>query len=319
MKRREFIGLFGGTAATWPLVARGQQGDRVRRIGFLAGTRPGQLEEMSAFREELTKLGWTDGHNLRIDEFHPIGSSDRAIYAAKLVELGPEAIVAAGGADTLALGDKTSTIPIITIGAGDVFGRLVKDIAHPERNVTGVSSLFSSFGGKWLELLKEAVPRLENVAYVRAPAEYTNFCPSIAEASHPLAVQATDITYGNGVDLVHRIDEFAATPNAGLIVPPASFSANEEAIVALAAQHRLPTVVGNLPKAGALICYGPDYVDLFRGGARFVDRILRGAKVSELPVEFPTKFELVINLKTARGLGLDLPAALLTRADEVIE
>jgi putative ABC transport system substrate-binding protein len=316
MRRREFI-TFLGNAAAWPLAARAQQAQRLRRVAMLAGTGGTNAYSPRAFREEFARLGWMEGRNLRFDEIVAT-AKDRGV--TEVMDLDPEVIIAIGGTSTLAVHEKTQTIPIVSMGAGDVFGRIVKNIAHPEGNITGVSSLFSSFGGKWLELLKEAVPRLEKVAYIKAPPSVaTDFFPSIAEAAKVLAVQAIEISYRNSVDIVHGIDGFAAAPNAGLIVPPASFLPNLETIVALAAQHRLPTIVGTLPREGALICYGPNTGDLIRRGAFIVDRILRGAKPGELPVEFPTKFELTINLKTARALGLEIPPSILLRADEVIE
>jgi putative ABC transport system substrate-binding protein len=316
LQRREFITLLGGAAA-WPLGARAQQPDRMRRVAMLVIT--GTSYGRAAFREEFARLGWIEGRNLRFDEIVAT-IADRGIYLTELMNLDPEVIIALGGGNTLAVREKTQTIPIVSMGAGDVFGRIVKNIARPEGNITGVSSLFSSFGGKWLELLKEAVPQLEKVAYIKAPPSVaTDFFPSIVEAAKVLAVQATEISYRNSVDIVHGIDAFAAAPNAGLIVTPASFGPNLETILTLAAQHRLPMIVGSLPREGALICYGPNTGDLIRRGAFIVDRILRGAKPSELPVEFPTKFELTINLKTARALGLEIPTSILLRADDVIE
>jgi putative tryptophan/tyrosine transport system substrate-binding protein len=316
MKRREFIAGLGGAAA-WPTAARAQQSDRVRRVAAL--TDAGTFIFKPAFREELARLGWIEAHNLQFDEIRTVGFGNRGVYVAELMNLRPEVIIAVGGGNTLAVREKTQTIPIVSIGAGDVFGRIVKNIARPEGNITGVSSLFSSFGGKWLELLKEAVPRLERVAYIKAPPPFTDFFPSIAEAARVLTVQAIEISYRNSVDIVRGVDAFAVTLNGGLIVPPASLVLNQETILTLGAEHRLPTVVGSPLKEGALICYGPNIGDLLRRGAVLVDRILHGAEVSELPVEFPTKFELIINLKNARTLGLEVPTPILLRADEVIE
>jgi putative tryptophan/tyrosine transport system substrate-binding protein len=313
MKRRAFIAGLSG-AATWAIAARAQQLNRVRRVGLLRGAANVEaLAEIGAFRESLAKLGWVEGRNLQVDVRFAAGDLDYSFYATELVKLGSDAIVAFGGGATRAVQEKTQTIPIVSIGAGEVSG--VSNVAHPEGNITGVANLFYSFGGKWLELLKEAVPRLEKVAYMPP----TGFFPSIADAAHVLGVQAIEIPYSNTVDFVHRVDAFATNPNAGLIVPPASFAQYYEMILILAAQHRLPTVVGNLPRKGALICYGPNFVDLFRRGASIVDHILRGAKVSELPVEYPTKLELTVNLKTAKALGLTVPETLLVRADEVIQ
>ena len=314
IRRREFIAGIG--AAAWPLAARAQQGDRVRRVAML--TSAGTDMFKPAFQEELAQLGWIEARNLHFDEIR-VGFANRGVYATELMNLRPEVIIAVGGGNTLAVREKTQTIPIVSIGAGDVFGRIVKNIARPEGNITGVSSLFSSFGGKWLELLKEAVPRLERVAYIKAPPPFTDFFPSIAEAAQVLAVQAIEISYRNSVDIVRGVDAFAAAPNGGLIVPPASLVSNQETILTLAAEHRLPTVVGSPLREGALIGYGPNIGDLVRRGAVLVDRILHGTEVSELPVEFPTKFELTVNLKTARMLGLEVPTPILLRANEVID
>jgi putative ABC transport system substrate-binding protein len=317
IRRRDFIaGL--GSAAAWPVTALAQQSDHVRRVAML--TTAGLYVSKPAFREEFARLSWVEGRNLQFDEVRPIGGIDPGVYVAELINLRPEVIIAVGGENTLAVREKTQTIPIVSIGAGDVFGRIVKNVARPEGNITGVSSLFSSFGGKWLELLKEAVPRLERVAYIKTPPSIaTDFFPSIAEAARVLTVHATEILYRNSVDIVRGVDAFVAAPNGGLIVPAASLVRHQETILTLAAQHRLPTVVGAPLREGALICYGPNVGDLVRRAAVLVDRILHGTELRELPVEFPTKFELTINLKTARTLGLELPTSILLRADEVIE
>jgi putative ABC transport system substrate-binding protein len=327
MKRREFIAGLGGAAASsivWPPAARAQTG-RIRRVGLLNtfGIDPGSQAGFDVFSAEMAKLGWVEGRNLRLDLHLGAGDADRIrASAAELVNQGPDAIVVIGGAAALALQEKTQTIPIVMIGTGDVFGNIVKNVARPEGNFTGVTNIFTSIGGKWLELLKEAVPRLERVAFVYhtyLQLGSGSFLPSIADAAHALSVQAIEMPFGNAVDLVRGIDAFAADPNGGLIIPPASFTPYRETILTLAAQHRLPTVVGNLPREGAVISYGSVTADLFRRGAFYVDRILRGAKPGDLPVEFPTRFELVVNLKTAKAIGLTIPESFLVRADEVIE
>jgi putative ABC transport system substrate-binding protein len=325
MRRREVIAGLGGIAAAWPFAARAQQ--RVRRVGMLMGL--AGVEELAAiatFRESLAKLGWFEGRNLRLDvRFGAANPDITRAYAAELVGLGPDAILVLGGGALLAVREETQTIPIVAIGAGDAFATIGNHIANPEGNVTGVSNLFDTFGGKWLELLKEAVPQVEKVAFIDVVSGSgrgslgTLFFPSISDAAHALGVEATKISYSNAVDFVHSIDSFAKAPNVGLIIPPAAFAPYRGTILILAAQHRLPTVVGNLPRIGALICYGPNDAELFRRGATIVQHIFRGDKVSEVPFEYPTRFELTVNVKTAKVLGLAVPPALLLRADEIIE
>jgi putative ABC transport system substrate-binding protein len=329
LRRRTFITLLA-SAATWPLAARAQQGERVRRIGVLTGgaeNDPANQAAIAALRDGLAKLAWAEGRNLRIELRFGGGDADRfRAYAAELVSLAPEVIVTSGGAAARAMEQQTQTVPVIFTGAGSsIDAGLVKNLAHPEGNVTGIANLFSSIGGKWLELLKEAAPRVERVAVIYNPQLLLNdngYISSIEEAARVLAVKAIKVPYSDAVDLVRAIDAFAAQPNGGLIVlPPAPTPANSGTTLRLAAQHRLPTIYPNRSQAaeGGLMAYGSNPVDRLRRAASFVDRILRGAKVSELPVEFPTKFELAINLKTAKAIGLTIPEAFLLRADELIE
>ena len=321
MRRRELIaGLC--SAAAWPAMAQAQT-ERMRRVAALSD--PATEALFAIFSGEMAKLGWVEGRNLRLDLRFGASDAERRAYAAELVNLGPDVIVATGAPATLTLQEKTQTIPIVMIGGGDVFATgVVKNIAHPEGNVTGVTNLFGSIGGKWLELLKEAVPRLERVAYIHCVLANSreSYLPSIAEAARVLNVQAIDIPFrlGDAVELMRGIDAFAADPAGGLILHP-GVGPYQETILMLAAQHRLPTVVGGIRgKEGALIAYyGSTAADLVRRVAFLVDRILRGAKVGELPVEYPTRFDLVINLKTAKAIGLTIPESLLLRADEIIE
>jgi putative tryptophan/tyrosine transport system substrate-binding protein len=234
-------------------------------------------------------------------------------------------IVTSGGAATRAMQRQTQTIPIVFTGAGSSVDGLVKNLARPEGNVTGIANLFPSIGGKWLELLKEAAPQVEKVAVIYNPqllSDYSGYISSIEQAARVLMMKAIKVPYRDAVDLVRAIDAFAAEPNGGLIVlPPTPTPANFGTILRLAAGHRLPTIhsVRSEAAEGGLIAYGSNQVDRLLRAASFVDRILGGAKVSELPVEFPSKFELVINLKTAKGIGLTIPESFLLRADEVIE
>jgi putative ABC transport system substrate-binding protein len=244
------------------------------------------------------------------------------------VSLAPDAIVTDSGVTTRSVQEFTHTIPIVITGVGDpVATGLVKNLAHPEGNITGVTNLYSSIGGKWLELLKEAAPRIERVGLVQDPelavlATGNSYLPSIEEAARVLAVKAVEVPYHDAFDLVRAIDTFSSEPNSGLIVvPPQPSAANRQALLRLASQYRLPTIWQSrlFAAEGGLMAYGSAAADRLRRAASFVDRILRGAKVSDLPIEFPTRFQLVINLKTARAIGLTIPPTMLARADEVIE
>jgi putative ABC transport system substrate-binding protein len=330
VKRREFItGLSG--AAVWPAVARAQQTDRMRRVGVLVGgsdSDPGFQANMAAFRDGLAKLGWVEERNLRIDLRFGGGDAERfRAYAAELVSLPSDVIVTGGAAMTRAVQQQTQTIPIIITAVGDpVVNGIVKSLARPEGNTTGVTNLYASIGGKWLELLKEAAPQVERVALLYngefTPHDGYGYFPSIEEAAGALGVQTIKLPYRDAVDIVRATDAFAAEPNGGLIVvPPSPTASNRETILRLAVQHRLPSIFQDRFYAaeGGLMAYGSDRTYGFRRASYFVDRILRGTKVSDLPVEFPTKFLLVINLKAAKAIGLAVPEAFLLRADEVIE
>jgi putative ABC transport system substrate-binding protein len=322
IQRREFITLLGGAAA-WPLAGQTRaQTARIRRVGVLSfmDEGPAVRAEFAIFSNELARLGWTDGRNLRLDYRFAAGKADRIdAGAAELVKLEPDVIVANGSASARALQQRTRTIPIIAISVGGAAAGLIKNDAHPEGNFTGITNRFDSITNKWLELLKEAVPQLERVASVLNPqlGGNTNFA-EIREAGPLLHVATTEISFRNVVELVHQIDDFAAGGNGGLIISPAA-SAYLETILISAAQHRLPTVVGLFAREGALIGYEPLDAELFQRGAFFVDRILRGAKPGDLPFEYPTRFELVVNLKTAKAIAITIPESFLVRADEVIE
>jgi putative ABC transport system substrate-binding protein len=328
MKRRDFITLLGGSAVVWPIAARAQQGQRARRIGMLAsGTENDQASQayIGAFRDGLAKLGWDEAHNLRIDLRFSRDVERIRANAAELVSLAPDVIVTTTDAATRAVQQQTQTIPIVITGVGDpVASGLVKSFARPEGNTTGVTSRLSSIGGKWLELLKEAAPRVARIALIynaQATPEVLYF-PSIEEAARLFAVTVIKTPYRDTLDLVRGIDAFASEPNGGLIVlPPRPGDADRGTILRLAAQHRLPTIYQDraLAAEGGLMAYGSDAADIYRRASYIVDRILRGTKVAELPVEFATKFELVINLKAAKAIGLTIPEAFLLRADELFE
>ena len=329
--RRSFIMLLGGAAAAWPLAARAQQGERMRRIGVLdLGTEsvPGTRAQWDAFRETLVKLGWTEGRNLRIDWRFAEGNPERlASSAAELVRLSPDLLVTASGAATQAVKKLTQTIPIIFATGGDAtVNGLVKNIARPEGNVTGFSVRESSVAGKWLGLLKEAAPHVARAAVIFNPdtgVVVPSYIASIEATAPALSIEIVRTPVRNAIDIVRAIDKFAATPNGGLLtLPPPPSAGDLDVILRLEAQYQLPAVyAGDRPMAaaGGLITYGTDAVDRYRRAAGYVDLVLRGTKIADLPVQFPTKYDLVINIKTAKAIGLTIPESLLLRADELIE
>jgi putative ABC transport system substrate-binding protein len=324
MKRREFISLLGGAAAAWPLAARSQQGERVRRVGLLSVGAEDIAGQTSAFRDALAKLGWVEGRNVHVElRFSGDSDADTRRYAAELLELAPDVIVTRGGFATFVMQQLTRTIPIVTAGAGDpIAAGLIKDMAHPEGNITGVTNRVTSIYGKLLELLKEAAPGVQRVAVVQPDRTVSAFA-QIDDAARALALKVIYIPYRNAVDIVRGIDAFAAEPDGALMAraPALLTSSNRQVMLQLAAQYRLPTVsqFREFAAEGWLISYGNDLVEQGRRAAFYVDRLLRGAKVSDLPLEFPTRFDLVLNLKTAKALGLIIPPTLLAIADEVIE
>jgi ABC-type uncharacterized transport system substrate-binding protein len=327
VRRREFIGLLGSAVFAAPLAAHAQ-GERVRRIGRLVGRTESDSEARSAvFKETLEKLGWIEGRNLRIDVRYAADDINRVrSFAAELVSLAPDVIVTDAAVATRAVQEHTQAIPIVLVGGGDpVAIGLVQNIARPEGNTTGFSGPEPSIASKWLELLKEAAPRVTRVAIVFNPdlAPTAPIYITVIEAAAPaFGLQTIATAVRNPIDIVRAIDAFAAEPNGGLLVlPPPNSTAIRETIIPLASQHRLPAIYPGLADAakGGLLAYAPDPLDTSRRAAAYVDRILRGAKVSELPVQFPTKFQLVVNLKTAKAIGLTIPETFLLRADELIE
>jgi ABC-type uncharacterized transport system substrate-binding protein len=330
MRRRAFITLLGGAAAAWPRTAHAQQADRMRRLGVLIGGSrddPGWERYTTAFREALAKLGWIEGGNLRIDLGFAAGDPDRArAAAAELLRSAPEVIFTSSGFATRAAQQLTRTIPIVFAGPSLAVG---ENEARPTGNVTGFPILYPSIAGKWVELLKEVDARISRIALIDSPntlptATGSSYIRSIEQAAPALAVKAIEAPFHSSTELERAIDAFAAQPNGGVIVLPSaatSIRENRDLIRRLAAQYRLPAIHwdNSYPAEGGLMSYGSDFEELHRRAASYVDRILRGAKVSELPVERPTKFELIINLKAARAIGLEVPPALLALADEVIE
>jgi putative ABC transport system substrate-binding protein len=329
MRRRDFITLLGGAAAAWPVMARAQQGARVRRIGILSGSTnpeddPATRANFAALREGLANLGWIEGRNLRIDLRFTGSHPDRMrVSALELVSLAPEVIITTSAPATRAAQEQTQTIPIVfTAGNDPVTNGLLQNTARPEGNTTGFTSTVDSLIGKWLELLKEAAPHITRVALVFNPQTVNDPYFRPIEAAVPLlGVQTLKTAVRDPLEMVRAIDAFAAEPNGGLLVVPVLPEDSYQMLLRVAAQHRLPAITPNrrYVAAGGLMAYGTDFPDNYRRAATYVDRLLRGAKVSELPVQFPTKFELVVNLKAAKAIGLTIPEALLLRADEVVE
>jgi ABC-type uncharacterized transport system substrate-binding protein len=329
MRRREFITLVGGAAAAWPLAARAQQGERMRRIGVLttlAADDPVSRSRATAFAQGLQELGWTDGRNVRIDYRWAAGDAERfRKYAAELVALAPDVILAAASPSLMALQQASRTVPIVFVQVIDpVGGGFVESLARPGGNATGFTLYEYGISGKWLELLKEIAPRVSRVAIIRDPTltSGTGQFAAIQSVAPSLGVEVSPVNVRDAGEIERTLTAFARSPNVGLIVtasPPAVV--HRDLIVRLATQHRLPAVYWQrfYVADGGLIAYGPDPVDQYRQAAGYVDRILKGEKPADLPVQAPTKYELVINLKTAKALGIDVPTTLLARADEVIE
>jgi putative ABC transport system substrate-binding protein len=328
MRRREFIALLGGMATAWPLAARAQS-ERVRRIGALMGQAeddPDRGVRVAAFAQGLQQLGWTIGSNVRIDYRWATSDVERSRYAAELVALKPDVLFATSGATVGALQQTTRTVPIVFVTVIDpVGGGWVASLAHPGGNATGFASHDFSLSGKWLELLKEIAPRVTRVAVIRdpsVPAGSGGFA-AIQIVAPSVGIELTPVSVRDAGEIERGITAFARSPNGGLIMvgPPSSVALHRDLIIRLAAQHRLAAVYSSrfYVANGGLIAYAPDPVDQFRRAAAYIDRILKGEKPADLPVQNPTKYELVINLKTAKAFGLELPATVLARADEVIE
>jgi len=329
MRRRELISLIGGSAAVWPLMARAQQPDTVRRIGALTNLSKDDPEGRTrdeAFVKRLRQLGWIEDRNLRIEERRTGGSAELAHkYAAELVALAPDVIVTTGSAGLIPLLQMTRTIPIVfTIVPDPVGAGFVDSLARPGGNATGFSQFEYGLSSKWLEMLKEVAPGVTRVAVVREPGLTAAIAQFAAlEAVAPsLHVELVPLNLRDGGEIEREIDTFARSPADGLIVTSGPLAAvHRDLIIQAAARHRLPAVYVTryMATGGGLMSYGPDFVDQYRLAAGYVDRILKGEKPADLPVQAPTKYETVINLKTAKALGLTVPQALLARADEVIE
>ena len=327
MKRRTFIAVLGGAAA-WPLAAGAQQPDRVRRIGVLMGSAPDDDGQgrLTAFLQGLEQSGWIDGRNVRIDHRWSAGDPELLRrHAAELVALSPDVIMTSGTAPLTWLLQATRIVPIVFAGVTDpVGGGNVDSLARPGGNATGFIVFEYGIGGKWLELLKQIAPMVKRAAVIRDPAINAGVGQfAVIQAVAPsVGLEVSAISVREASEIERAVTAFAREPNGGLIVTASALSVvHRNLIIALASRHKLPTIYYRrlYATAGGLISYGPDIVDQFRHAAGYVDRILKGEKPADLPVQAPTKYELVINLKTAKTLGLDVPASLLARADEVIE
>jgi putative ABC transport system substrate-binding protein len=329
MRRRDFISLFGGTVATWPVVARAQQAGAMRRIGVLAALAeddPQMRAQLAGFRQSLDRLGWSEGRNVRIDIRFAAGKAEQYQPLAKeVVALQPDVILAHLTPVAATLQRESRTIPIVFVGVSDPVGSgFAASLARSGGNLTGLLLYEESITGKWLAMLKEIAPGVSRAAFVGSPRTPTyGYFLRAAEAAAPsLAIELAPTPVETAADIERAIESFAGAPNGSLLVPPNSTTfSHRDLIVGLAARHRLPAVYAFriFVASGGLMSYGTDQVDTFRQAAMYVDRILRGAKAADLPVQAPTKYETVVNLKAAKALGVEVPPSLLVRADEVIE
>jgi len=328
MRRREFITLIGGTA-TWPLVARAQQAEQVRRIGALTTANRDDAEvklRMDAFFRELDRLGWSEGRNVRVDLRESAGDiATTRRFAAELVALKPDVILGMGSLPVASLLEATRTVPIVfTLVADPVGAGVVKTLARPAGNATGFSMFEYTLSAKWPELLKQIAPHVTRVAVPRDPTATAGIGQfAVVQALAPsVGLEVTAIDARDAREIETSIAEFARTGDGGLIVTAGPGTLiHRDLIIALAARYRLPAVYFEryFTAGGGLISYGPHIIDHFRQAARYFDRILKGENPADLPVQAPTRYELTVNLKTAKALGLTIPATLLARADEVIE
>jgi putative ABC transport system substrate-binding protein len=330
MRRRDFISLLGGAAVAWPHAAIAQQPDRVRRIGLLmvfAATDPEGQRRAAIFAQALQKLGWTDGSNVRIDYRWAGGDADQTrTFAKELVSLAPDVLLAGATPPATALQSVTRTIPIVFVGVSDPVGQgIVESLAHPGGNLTGFTDFEFSLGAKWLETLKAIAPRVTRVALIFNP-KTARFAPlylrSAEAAASSFVLELTATPVHDDAEVERALTSLGSEPGGSVLVLPDIFTVtHRKPIIELAARYRLPAVYPYRYFAadGGLLSYGIDPIDPYLRAASYVDRILKGAKPADLPVQQPTKFELVINMKTAKALGLTVPPSLLVRADEVIE
>ena len=326
--RREFITLLGGAAAAWPLAAGAQQGARMRRVGVLmnrAADDPEGQTRLAAFLQGLQEAGWTVGGNARIDVRWGAGDAGRhRTFARELIALAPDVILAGGSLAVAALQQATRTLSIVFATVSDPVGAgFVDSLARPGGNTTGFMNFEYNLSGKWLELLKQIAPGVKRVAVLRNAANAAGIgqFAAIQGAASSLGMEVSPVNVRDANEIERAVAAFAGSVNGGLVATPSGMTVHHDLIIALAARHKLPAVYGTRSSvaAGGLISYGPDFTDQFRRAATYVDRILKGEKAADMPVQAPTKYELVINLKTAKALGIEMPASVLARADEVIE
>ena len=326
MRRRDLITLISGAAA-WPLAARGQQRDPVRRVGVLVAYAEGDPEieaRLAAFRQGLDVLGWTEGRNIRIDtRFAPAGEGQERLRAQELVALHPDVILAHSPQVVAAFRQESRAIPIVFVGVADPVGPgFIASLSRPGGNLTGFLGIEASIAGKWLAMLKELAP-VARVALIANPRNIFDYFLQAAEpTARSLSIELVPSQVENAAEIERAIGSFAGKPNGGLMLPPdATTSVHRDLIIALAARHHLPAVYALrvFVAAGGLMSYGVDFTNQFREAASYVDRVLRGEKAADLPVQAPTKFETAINLRTAKTLGLEVPSTLLAVADEIIE
>jgi putative ABC transport system substrate-binding protein len=327
MKRREFLGVIGGAAALWPVVARAQQSERMRRIGVVAGFSDAEMRPLlSAFREKLNALGWTDGRNVTIDVRLGAGDYKRMTEGAgQLISQSPDVILAQGTLGLTAVRQHSQTVPVVFVLVADpVRMGLIESLARPGGHTTGFTNFEFSIGGKWVDLLREIDPRLTHITLIANPSNPNagQFSQFIETAGRAVAIEVMTASVRGPAEIEAAVTATAQKPGGGLIVFPDSLTTiHREPIIGLAARHRLPAVYPFriFSSDGGLVSYGLDFPELYRQAATYVDRVLRGERPADLPVQAPTKFELVINLKTAKALGLIVPLTLQASADEVIE
>jgi putative ABC transport system substrate-binding protein len=329
MRRRDFIKVIAGSATTWSLPARAQRPGGMRLVGVLMGYGESDAvaeSDVTAFRDGLAKLGWTEGSNLRIELRWGSGNADKVrTFAKELVELRPDVILSQTTAVTDVLARETKTIPIVFVTVGDpLAGGFTTSLARPSGNITGFTAFEPTLAGKWVELLKEIAPRTVRMALLsnQATGVIQFFMPSIQAAASSLAIQVSVAPVNAKDEIESVIAAQARNPGSGLIALPSPFNViNRDLIIALTARYGIPAIYFNrlFAKSGGLINYSPDYAEQFRQAPEYIDRILKGAKPADLPVQQPTKYELTINLKTAKALGLDVPVHLQQIADEVID
>jgi putative ABC transport system substrate-binding protein len=330
VQRRSFLTLLGGATAVWPRGARAQQPSAIKRIGWISPTvaeqDPLAQAQERAFLEGLVKLGWKEGANVRVDRRTDSGgdASRRRLMSAELVRTAPDVILCSGTVQTAIFQQLTNTIPIVFVNVAEpVASGFVASFARPGGNITGFTSVESSFAGKWLSILKDIAPAIVRVLALYNPdnANWTGYLPTIEAAAASLRVNVSAARVVTAADVERSIETFAGEPGSGIIVIPAVMITNREMLAALAARHRLPAIYPYdiYAESGGLVSYGSNYLDLYRQAAGYVDRILRGTKPADLPVQAPVKFELVINLKAAKAIGIEVPYNVLLLADRVID